>query len=85
MSEYTIKAGALSVFLLKLINDVWKNIFSKVILLILGLFRAAVPSGASTGIYEAVEMRDGGADFMGKGNISFKAIDEFVVKKFAHI
>jgi enolase len=32
-----------------------------------GLFRAAVPSGASTGIYEAVELRDGGADFMGKG------------------
>jgi len=32
-----------------------------------GLFRAAVPSGASTGIYEAVEMRDGGADYMGKG------------------
>jgi enolase len=24
-----------------------------------GLFRAAVPSGASTGIYEALEMRDG--------------------------
>ena len=24
----------------------------------LGLFRAAVPSGASTGIYEALEMRD---------------------------
>jgi enolase len=32
-----------------------------------GLFRAAVPSGASTGIYEALEMRDGGDDFMGKG------------------
>ena len=25
-----------------------------------GVFRAAVPSGASTGIYEAVELRDGG-------------------------
>ena len=24
-----------------------------------GTFRAAVPSGASTGIYEAVELRDG--------------------------
>lgn len=24
----------------------------------LGLFRAAVPSGASTGIYEALELRD---------------------------
>ncbi|CAM6099972.1 unnamed protein product [Calypogeia fissa] len=29
--------------------------------------RAAVPSGASTGIYEALELRDGGKDFMGKG------------------
>jgi enolase len=27
----------------------------------LGTFRAAVPSGASTGIYEALELRDGGA------------------------
>ena len=25
-----------------------------------GWFRAAVPSGASTGVYEAVELRDGG-------------------------
>lgn len=25
----------------------------------IGLFRAGVPSGASTGIYEALEMRDG--------------------------
>jgi len=32
-----------------------------------GTFRAAVPSGASTGIYEAVEMRDGGKDYLGKG------------------
>jgi len=29
--------------------------------------RAAVPSGASTGEYEAVELRDGGNDYMGKG------------------
>ena len=28
---------------------------------------AAVPSGASTGVHEAVELRDGGARFMGKG------------------
>jgi hypothetical protein len=33
----------------------------------LGVFRAAVPSGASTGIYEALELRDGGAAYMGKG------------------
>jgi len=32
-----------------------------------GVFRAAVPSGASTGIYEAVELRDGGKNYMGKG------------------
>lgn len=31
------------------------------------LGRAAVPSGASTGEHEAVELRDGGAAFMGKG------------------
>ena len=29
--------------------------------------RAAVPSGASTGEHEAVELRDGGAEFLGKG------------------
>jgi enolase len=32
-----------------------------------GVFRAAVPSGASTGVHEAVELRDGGASFHGKG------------------
>ena len=40
----------------------------------LGAFgRAAVPSGASTGEHEAVELRDGGSDFMGKGVL--KAVD----------
>ena len=29
--------------------------------------RAAVPSGASTGEHEALELRDGGTDYMGKG------------------
>ena len=29
--------------------------------------RSAVPSGASTGEHEAVELRDGGNDYMGKG------------------
>ena len=29
--------------------------------------RAAVPSGASTGTHEAVELRDGGKAYMGKG------------------
>lgn len=37
------------------------------------LGRAAVPSGASTGEHEAVELRDGGSDYMGKG--VQKAID----------
>ena len=31
------------------------------------LGRAAVPSGTSTGEHEAVELRDGGSDYMGKG------------------
>jgi enolase len=31
------------------------------------LGRAAVPSGASTGEHEAVELRDGGPNYMGKG------------------
>jgi enolase len=35
--------------------------------------RAAVPSGASTGEHEAVELRDGGKPFMGKGVT--KAVD----------
>jgi enolase len=34
----------------------------------LGLFRAGVPSGASTGIYEALELRDGDKGVhLGKG------------------
>lgn len=37
------------------------------------LGRAAVPSGASTGEHEAVELRDGGDDYMGKGVL--KAIE----------
>jgi len=32
-----------------------------------GTYTASVPSGASTGIYEAVELRDGGKRYMGKG------------------
>lgn len=39
-----------------------------------GLFRAAVPSGASTGIYEALELRDKDPKrFLGKGVL--KAIE----------
>jgi enolase len=42
------------------------------------LGRAAVPSGASTGEHEAVELRDGGKAFMGKG--VRKAIENVNVK-----
>lgn len=35
--------------------------------------RAAVPSGASTGAFEAVELRDGGSRYLGKGVL--KAVD----------
>lgn len=36
----------------------------------LGSYRAAVPSGASTGIYEALELRDKDPKrFLGKGNM----------------
>jgi enolase len=38
------------------------------LVLILGRYRAAVPSGASTGIHEAVELRDGDKNsYVGKG------------------
>lgn len=38
------------------------------------MFRAAVPSGASTGIYEALELRDGDKErYLGKGVL--KAVD----------
>lgn len=37
-----------------------------------GSYRAAVPSGASTGIYEALELRDKDPKrFLGKGNLVF--------------
>lgn len=37
-----------------------------------GLFRAAVPSGASTGIYEALELRDNDKTrYLGKGKPEF--------------
>ena len=48
------------------------------------LGRAAVPSGASTGEHEAVELRDGGKAFMGKGvlkaveNVNTKIAEELV-------
>ncbi|MCL2748987.1 MAG: phosphopyruvate hydratase [Alphaproteobacteria bacterium] len=41
--------------------------------------RAAVPSGASTGSHEALELRDGGKDYMGKGVLkAVKNINEII-------
>jgi len=54
-----------------------------------GLFRGAVPSGASTGIYEALELRDGDkASYMGKGvsqavdNVNNKIAPALIAKQF---
>ena len=38
--------------------------------------RAAVPSGASTGAHEAVELRDGGKRYLGKGVLEAAAAAE---------
>ena len=41
--------------------------------------RAAVPSGASTGSHEAVELRDGGPNYMGKGVLkAVKNVNELI-------
>ncbi len=46
------------------------------------LGRAAVPSGASTGEHEAVELRDGGTDYMGKGVLkAVKNVNEIISKE----
>merc|ERR1719450_1867232 len=49
-----------------------------------GVFRADVPSGASTGENEAVELRDGGSRFLGKGveqaAQNVKALDDLMIK-----
>ncbi len=56
--------------------------------------RAAVPSGASTGAHEAVELRDGGSRFLGKGveraveavnGESFEAIGGMEAEEQIHI
>ena len=44
--------------------------------------RAAVPSGASTGEHEAVELRDGGQDYMGKGVLeAVKNVNETIAEE----
>ena len=46
------------------------------------LGRAAVPSGASTGEYEAVELRDGGSAFLGKGvQNAVKNVNEIIARE----
>jgi enolase len=46
------------------------------------LGRAAVPSGASTGEHEAVELRDGGDAFMGKGVLqAVNNVNEIIAKE----
>jgi len=54
----------------------------------MGIHRAEVPSGASTGIYEALELRDGGSAHHGKGvlkaiaNINEKIAPALIAKGF---
>jgi len=44
--------------------------------------RAAVPSGASTGQFEALELRDGGAAYMGRGVLNaVKNVNEIIAPK----
>ncbi|QNM84216.1 phosphopyruvate hydratase [Polaribacter pectinis] len=46
------------------------------------LGRAAVPSGASTGEHEAVELRDGGTAYMGKGVLkAVKNVNEIIAQE----
>ena len=50
------------------------------------LGRAAVPSGASTGEHEAVELRDGGSDFMGKGVLkAIKNVNEDIAERIVGV
>ena len=47
-----------------------------------GVFSAIVPSGASTGIHEALELRDGGKRFLGLGVLkAVKNINEAIARK----
>ena len=48
--------------------------------------RAAVPSGASKGEHEAVELRDGGNSFMGKGVLeAVKNVNNIISKNLIGI
>lgn len=55
---------------LSLLNNISsiKSLTDNTVTYLVGVFRAAVPSGASTGIYEALELRDKDpARYLGKG------------------
>jgi len=48
--------------------------------------RASVPSGASTGIHEALELRDGGSDYMGMGVLkAVKNVNEIIAPALLNI
>jgi hypothetical protein len=46
------------------------------------VYRASVPSGASTGMYEACELRDGGSRYLGKGCIKARFVVVVVIVLF---
>ena len=47
-----------------------------------GVFRAMVPSGASTGTHEALELRDGGKRYAGKGVLkAVENVNKLIAKK----
>ena len=49
-----------------------------------GIFSAIVPSGASTGIHEAIELRDGGKRYLGKGVLkAVKNVNTIIAKRLA--
>src|SRR3989344_1034309 len=49
-----------------------------------GAFSAIVPSGASTGVHEALELRDGGKPFAGKGVLkAVSNVNSIIAPKFA--
>lgn len=49
-----------------------------------GIFSAIVPSGASTGIHEALELRDGGKRYLGKGVLkAVKNVNGIISKKIS--
>ena len=48
--------------------------------------RAAVPSGASTGSFEALELRDGGKAYMGKGVLTaVKNVNDIIAKEILNM